>query len=416
MDTTALKQNLLKSIEKFEVIDCHEHLRPEKVRLEKKVDVFTFFSHYCHWDLLTAGMPDASYQALYNHNLPLDYRWDSFEPYWENIRYGCYATTALISAKKFYGVDDINRKTYRALSEAIQKNNTPGLYERVLKDACNIRTTLNQCGITDTESPLLTPILWIPLNDSVSSILDFSSDTPIRTLDDYIYAMKKWILKVKSEGVVALKHIIRPYYEPNRADALECFNTIMNGGTPFTWRGTGGLEPFTRRNPMHDYVLDEVFKFAGQQDMPIAVHAGVWGDFRELDPKHMIPVLTRHPNVRFDLYHLGYPYVRDTIMMGKSFPNVWVNLAWVHTVSKKATYEALDELIDTVPMNKILGFGGDYETPVEKAYGHLVMARDNIAGVLAGRVAAKHMTEDQALTIAKKWLFDNPVELYRLKF
>ena len=76
----------------------------------------------------------------------------------------------------------------------------------------------------------------------------------------------------------------------------------------------------------------------------------------------------------------------------------------------------MDQVIDTVPVNKILGFGGDYGVPSQTVYGHLVMARDNIAGVLANRIANKKLTETQAIRIAQKWLYDNPVELYKLAF
>jgi hypothetical protein len=77
--------------------------------------------------------------------------------------------------------------------------------------------------------------------------------------------------------------------------------------------------------------------------------------------------------------------------------------------------EALDEALDLLPTNKILGFGADYWRPVEKVYGHLVMAREDIARALAPRVVAGRMTEAQALAIAHQWLWDNPKELYRLE-
>jgi hypothetical protein len=73
----------------------------------------------------------------------------------------------------------------------------------------------------------------------------------------------------------------------------------------------------------------------------------------------------------------------------------------------------LDEAIDLVPMNKILVFGGDYGTPVEKVYGHLVMAREDLAEVLARRVDAGQMSESRAL--ARKWFWDNAVELYQVE-
>jgi predicted TIM-barrel fold metal-dependent hydrolase len=128
----------------------------------------------------------------------------------------------------------------------------------------------------------------------------------------------------------------------------------------------------------------------------------------------MIPILQRHPTARFDIYHLGYPWVRETLMLGKGFPNVWLNFCWVHSISQRCALDALDEAIDLVPMNKILAFGGDCFLPVEKVYGHLVIARENVARVLAGRVRRKQMNEVQALGWARKWFWDNPKELYRL--
>jgi hypothetical protein len=67
-----------------------------------------------------------------------------------------------------------------------------------------------------------------------------------------------------------------------------------------------------------------------------------------------------------------------------------------------------------VPVNKIIGFGGDYNRPVEKVYGHLVMAREDIAIVLGRRVDRGLMSHDKAVAIAKKWFWDNPKHLYRL--
>ena len=71
--------------------------------------------------------------------------------------------------------------------------------------------------------------------------------------------------------------------------------------------------------------------------------------------------------------------------------------------------------MDLVPVNKIIGFGGDYNIPVEKVYGHLVMAREDIARTLAGRVSRGLMNRTEALDIARMWFYDNPRELYRLE-
>ena len=112
---------------------------------------------------------------------------------------------------------------------------------------------------------------------------------------------------------------------------------------------------------------------------------------------------------------MGMPWVRETGVMGKNFPNVWLNLCWCHIISPVMTRAALDEWIDLVPVNKIFAFGGDYGKPVEKVYGHLVMAREDIAMVLGRRVEQGLMTEDQAVAVAHRWFYDNPKEAYGLK-
>ena len=407
MQPGELEKSLCEAMSEFEIIDCHEHLGPEKNRVAADVDVFTLFAHYTRGDLGVAGMSDQDYQSLFNREIPLARRWDLFAPYWEEIRWGSYARAALLAAQKFYDCDDISEETYQSLSEAMQKANTPGLYERVLRDACGIRTALTQCGSTDLGTNLLTPLMPIAYEMETWEALAhpaFDGEATVRSLDDFLDATRSYVVRVKGEGAVGLKMVSNPYSGPSREDAIGAFDKLKSG--------TESRLPSP--NPLRDYVVDETIAFAAKQDLVIAVHTGYWGDFRTLDPLHMIPILQRHPKARFDIYHLGYPWVREALMLGKGFANVWLNFCWTHIISQRFAVAGLDEAIDLVPMSKILAFGGDYGTPVEKAYGHLVMAREDIAEVLARRIRSKQMTESKALELARKWFWDNPKELYGL--
>jgi len=409
MKPSGLEQNLIAEFEQWAIIDCHEHLPPESERIETQVDVFTLFSHYTHGDLNVAGMPECDYQALFDRRIPLETRWALFAPYWEQIRWGSYARAALLAAQRFYDIGDIGDQTYAALSEAIQHNNSPGLYDRVLDDACNIRTCLTQCARTDLGTPLLTPVM--PLlpgnverwNDLHHGCGGFEAGM-LHTLDDYLDAVFAYVLDQQRAGAVGFKMMSNPYQAPDRAEALSAFESLRNGA----------VDALPSVNPLRDYVVDQVIGFIAKSDMVVCVHTGYWDDFRSLDPLHMIPILQRHPGARFDIYHLGYPWMREAIMLGKGFPNVWLNLCWTHIISQCFVTVALDELIDLIPMNKTLAFGGDYGIPVEKVYGHLVMAREDIARVLARRIENGQMTETQALDIAHRWFCDNPIALYRL--
>ncbi|MHB0877922.1 MAG: amidohydrolase family protein [Anaerolineae bacterium] len=408
MAPDALERSLIEAMTGFEIIDAHEHLPPEACRTAAPVDVFTLFSHYTHGDLRAAGMSEAQYQSLSDRSLPLEQRWATFAPYLDLIRQTSYTRAAFLAAERFYGVTDINEQTYAPLSEAMQAANTPGIYERVLRDACHIRTALTQCNSTDLGTPLLTPVM--PMYDATStweevSRPEYQPDTTIRSLDDYLAMLHDYVVRVKQQGTVGMKMLAHPFAEPDRRQAVAAFESLRSGEAT----------RLPHRNPLYDYVMDRAVAFATELDLTIAVHTGYWGDFRTLDPLHMIPVLQRHPRARFDIYHLGYPWMRETLMLAKGFPNVWLNLAWTHVISQRFACDGIDEAIDLLPANKVLAFGGDYRVPVEKVYGHLVMAREDIASVLARRIERGRMSEAQALELAHRWFWDNPRDLYRLQ-
>lgn len=408
MKYTHTENLLIEAMEDMEIVDAHEHLPPEHIRTGAKVDVLTLFSHYTRTDLITSGMSPDDYQRVIDSNEPLDERWKIFKPYFEHIRYGSYTRPALIAAKEFYGFDDITDDNYREISEVMQSQNTPGIYHRILREKCRIRVALTQAGRTDYDRDLLVPLMPLGNYSTVRTADEVRKKADeigmkVTTLDDYMELAKKGIARWKSEGAVGLKMASTPNAPPNRKLAEQVFNNIISGETNVD-----------DNNYLQDFLTNYIIDVVGEMDMVVAVHSGMWGDFRTLDSKHTIPVFPRHPNTRFDLYHLSMPSVRDTVVIGKNFPNVWLNLCWCHIISPKMTCSALDECIDMVPMNKIIGFGGDYSRPVEKVYGHLVMAREDIAIVLGQRVDRGLMGIDEAVAVAKKWLWDNPKYLYRL--
>ena len=136
---------------------------------------------------------------------------------------------------------------------------------------------------------------------------------------------------------------------------------------------------------------------------------------RELDPKLMFSFADRRRDVRFDMFHLGMPMIRDAILIGKNLPNVTLNLTWCPIISQLQTARALNEIIDLVPVNKIIAFGGDYRASVQKVYGHLVMAREVVAQVLAQRIEAGDFDRQYAMHLAKLWFYDNPGRIYKIE-
>ena len=415
-----MKEKILKEIENIKVIDAHEHLVPEKRRISKKLDIFALFSHYTKGDLMRAGMSEDKYNSLFNQDIPLEERWKKFYPYWEKIKYTSYSRSVLYTMEKFYGVDDLNEKNYREISEKVQERNKKGIYREVLRDTCNIEKALTQCALTDVDKekdkiliPVM-PITYIEMEidyESFKNPLDwmrkYLKTEKIESIDEFLENMKAYFKKIKEEGAVGVKMVSYPerypQERPYRKKAEEDFKVVKKGGK------------LPKINSLFPFLMDKLISFAIEENFVIAVHTGYWGDFRDLNPLHLIPVLERHPEGKFDVYHFGYPWIRETIMLGKGFSNVYLNFCWLHIISQKAAKEALDEVIETVPWNKIIGFGGDYlSEAVEKVYGHLKMAKEDIAEVIGKRIETGYMKYQEGIEFIRNILHTNPARLYNL--
>jgi len=408
---------------RMDIIDCHEHLPPEKERTDSPQDVFTLFSQYVKYDLFSAGM-DASawqgqvpyagarplYESLFDYDIPLAKRWQRFKPYWQVVRHGSYASAALLTAKMVYGFDDINDTTYKPLSEAISAENTPGIYKRMLCDRCNIKVVLNQNGFREPVRPLATVIEGyifseIQTRQRLEEVLAEAGIERAGDLDEYLQSIGTVLKTWADKGAVGIKFNSRPNAQPDRKAAEQAFNNLLDG-RELTMDATG-FEPLT--NFLNHTIID----MAAELDFVICIHAGIWCDFRQLDSKHMLTMAPAHPQAVFSLYHLGMPSVRDTIVIAKNLPNVFLNLCWIHVISQTQTCSGIDELLDQVPINKILAFGGDYNRPVEKVVGHLHMAREDFASVFSHRIDRGQMSINQAEEILKLWFWQNPLDLHK---
>lgn len=406
-----LKQRLIEVMAEMPVVDAHEHLPPEKVRVAQEVDVFTLFGHYTQTDIESAGMTQEEYEWLQDAEVDLDARWRKFEPYWHRIKHTSYTRAARLAAQRFYGAD-IGSDTYVEISERMKAANTRGIYKRVLQDACGIVMALTQIGrVPEGSRDILTPVLplaQVTGGGDVSAIISNAKRLGIelRSLADCDQVMAALIADFRKQGAVGFKMHSAELPEAIEDTAAGAFQSALAGreydhGALATW--------LTHR------ALDLV----GDAGLVLAVHCGIiwdnWNDFYTMHPRHMIPTLLAHRGTKFDLYHAGIPWVREMAVMGKELPNAYLNLCWCHVISQQMTISALDEWLDMVPVNKILGFGGDYSKPVEKVYGHLVMAREDIAEALTRRVSAGTMTYGEALELARMLLFDNARDLYGLE-
>lgn len=402
-------ESLFEYAQDVPVIDTHEHIpRSEKEYNEKTIRFGDLFNPYLSNDLCSAGMPfpEGVWPAF--HCIEDD--WDAFAPYWNRTKFGSYARPIRIALQKFYGVDDFTRENYLELVKRINAGNTPGIYHRVFREACKIEKAVRCAGdLPDAGDPIVvgnisSPSMMASSPEGLAQMVkDVGAETP-KTLDDLIAASDRWMELQVERGAMEFKTGSGPIDNPDEALARETISDAL------------ALKPIPPRAMMNlgGVVREANARKAAKLGVPMAIHTGVWGDFRNSRVQDLIGFIVRNPGCQMDIYHLGIPEVRDAIQIVKNFPNAYLNLCWAHVVASDMVVQTMKEAVDMVPMNKIFAFGADYVLFIEKVYGHLHMARENVAIVLGDRVDRNLMSLDDAKEILHAWFYDNPKRLYKL--
>ena len=427
--------DIRKHVDSIRLIDTHEHLPPESERVNKVVDVLSqFYLHYTSSDLISAGMSMEDLIYIKDTKIPLDYRWAVFEPWWEKIKNTGYSRCMEIAARDLYGVDGINSETYKQLSRKMMDRNREGLYKWVLKEKAGIDICILDTLTHDyqVDSDLFVPVLRVseyasPMNKKDLELLGKQFGNPIHNLGDYINLVKGRFDAL--EGKVAAVKIAlaynrslhfekRTYSEAeeslNKMFKTKGFHRVPIADTEYSETildGPGKEELL----PLQDYLVHLTIQEASRRGLPIQIHTGLHEGNQNIvsnsNPELLVNLFLEYGDAKFDIFHGSWPYSNRLSALAKNFQNVYIDMCWMHIISPSRAMSALDEWLDEVPVNKIMGFGGDYLC-VEGSYGHSVMARENVAKVLSRKVDDGIYDIDEAKKYATWILRDNPKNLF----
>ena len=178
------------------------------------------------------------------------------------------------------------------------------------------------------------------------------------------------------------------------------------------------LFSFSEAKPLQDFIFFKLLSLCDKYRLPVQIHTGLQtGNGNEIsnsNPTGLVKAFFKFPGVRFCLLHASYPYGGELATLAKNFPNVYIDMAWSALISPSFTRRYLQEYIETVPINKLMAFGGDSQT-VEGAYGASALARETVEITLTQMVKEGYLTETEALAIPRKILRENAITIYNLK-
>jgi len=420
MATRSVAKDIFEELKLMRTVDAHEHLPTEESRVKQELDCFDLFEHYCVGDLVAAGATDADFGFWRDKEKPLADRWARFKPFFSAIRTGGYARSVLIVVRELLGYADLDDSTYEGVSQRLQEGNTPGVYDRILREKCNLAACI-QCwqlgnafaGYFHHLAP--GPEVVDVMGQGKLNQLSQQTDVSIHSLDDLLASVTKvvesWRADTTVVGIKSAHAYSRSigFQKTARGEAERVFNTILTNET----HGLSLHESL----PLQDFLMFELAARAEACGLPLVFHTGIQaGNYNRIlntNPLLLQPILEEFPELRVDLFHAGMPWVREIAILAKYFPNVYLNMAWTHIINPAQSRSALTEWLDMVPNTKIFGFGGDYAI-VEKVYGHLRIAQWNIARVLAEKVEEGSYSRPEASMVARRLMFDNANAFYNL--
>jgi len=429
-------ETLEQFVENLWIIDTHEHLVPENGRVNAKADPLqTFLLQYASSDLISAGLKVEDYAVIMNSSTPIEERWAALEPFWEKASNTGYFDALRVAAKDLYGVDDINAKTIKRLKEKMEETNKIGLYKWVLKDKAKIKLSILD-PINDNievDRSLFAPV--VRLEDFIMlrsredvKIVSVATQTPIHSLRDLERAIENRVAGILDKIIgfkIALAYKRSIYFDKvTSSEAERVLNKILGSKETFhRYTRPDGARvtvpdeiSIEEGKPLQDYMVHKMIQLAGKYSLPVQVHTGIQeGNLNNpsnSNPLLLANLLMEYSEVRFDIFHGSYPYTKEIATLCKNLPNVYVDLCWLHVISPFSARDVLRDLLDTVPANKIFGFGGDYKF-VEGTYGHSRIARRNIIKVLEEKVQEGRFSEERAKKIASMILHDNVVEVFK---
>ena len=409
-------------IDGIEVVDTHEH---QGLPWRDKHNCFDL-GLYLHADLISAGMQE--YPDTFQQVHDAEAYWEHTEPYLRFCRGTSYHAQFIYNYQQLYGFKgkELTRDDFLKLSEQTDLNFRD--YPRWLDSVCR------KCNI----QLMLTDQVWAPFNPDLGSdrfryvfrvdqlVLDVTRSArqrmivnegalallgretiPVSSLDAYLAYVDDVMKKVVENHVVCLK-VGLAYHRYLDFSSVETSTAerIFQSGEPAR----------EETKLLQDYVFNHILDLAVTYGLTVQIHTGYrHGNSSMLDtgkPMQLLSLLKRYPDARFVLFHGAYPWTGEFIVLGKNYPNVYLDLVWLPQLSRTAAIRTLHEMLDAVPYNKIC-WGGDVGY-IDDAAGSLELGREVVATVLSERIDRGWISPEVARDIARRIFRENAIDIYNL--
>ena len=167
-----------------------------------------------------------------------------------------------------------------------------------------------------------------------------------------------------------------------------------------------------QRKVFGDFVVDRFCELAARHDVPVQMHLGT-AILRGSHPMNVAGLIERHPDTRFLLMHLAYPWSSELLAMAFVYRNVWLDLTWSFLLSPTHFERAFHEAIEILPDESRMMIGGD-NWHAEETFATFRLARRLVGKVLQEKLDAGYFQQQDAERLAERVFSRNAIDFFGL--
>ncbi|MBN1998518.1 amidohydrolase family protein [candidate division KSB1 bacterium] len=429
LNSNSMQKSLKSDADQIKVIDTHEHQHwPEEFGDVHMGFYHVIYTGYLMHDLVSAGSSWMDIEIL--DSLCMDAKWELFGKSLNYCRAGSYYGHFIKGFQKLYDFDDLyfTPSNIPALSRQIEKNYSDyrSWFDTAFHKAGFELMFLDQYWRpfnTDLDPRYFALVFHInPLVMQISQRPAAGEEPPslydqakaagfvIKSLDDYLKFCEHLFEKNIAAKTVCVKNSLAysrtlyfedvPYAEANRLFQKDSNHLSQQ-----------------EAKKLQDFMFHWIIQKSIHNDLPIQIHTGyLAGNGNTLEngkPVRLNNLFLKYHDVKFVLFHGGYPWTGEYAALGKMFPNVYLDLVWLPQISRQEAVQTLEEILDGVPYNKLF-WGGDCSL-IEESTGSLEFGKDIVSEVLSRRISRGLLTEDVAIDILQRIFRENAIEVFKLE-
>jgi len=372
-------------------------------------------------DLEVAGASKEAIQRLFDPAAgDIESRFAGIRDAWEATQHTGYGEAVRLIASKVYGLDSLTPESLDTAQGKLEELRQPGERLRLLSEVANLdhvqiddfRWACN----SDESGPdfFLYDLSWANFANGDLKVEDIVQETGIvvSTLDELRDALAAIFQRYASYAIAvkaqhAYTRTLR-WQERGDDEAARALALVLAGGE---------VEEATRL-VLGDWCWARGVELAIEHNLPFKLHTGHHAGTGSMPidwvrAGNLCPLLARYPDARFVLMHTAYPYSDELVSIAKHYPNVWVDLCWAWSIDPYSSTDFVRRFLHALPRNKLFAFGGDTFWPTS-AVAYSIQARHGLQRALEAEIAEGHLSEQEAISVARRLMRDNQYACFDL--